>query len=143
MPPLPDNESALRKLNILDTQLHGFGNTHARAVKQAGEQSIHAVKMLEQRQHFFARQYHRQALYLFGTAKFRHPRQVYFEPMAACRQALEAPMPDQAIVESVQAFMQRVAHIDVGRCPCCDSGRLHIVGMIAPKRMEMVARGPP
>lgn len=65
------------------------------------------------------------------------------ERLAACRQALEAPRPDQAIVESVQAFMQRVAHIDIGRCPCCKGGRLRVVGVMAPKRLTFVARGPP
>jgi hypothetical protein len=63
--------------------------------------------------------------------------------LAACRQALNTPQPDQEVIESVQAFMQRVAHLDIGKCPCCEHGRLQVVGIIVPKRHHCHATGPP
>lgn len=63
--------------------------------------------------------------------------------LAACRQALKARAPDAAMIESVQAFMQRVAGIDLGRCPCCDHGTMQVVGVILPGRHRCRATGPP
>ncbi len=65
------------------------------------------------------------------------------EKLAACRAALNMPAPDKAIVESVDAFMQRVAGIDIGRCPCCRQGHLVIIGSIVPRRERCRATGPP
>jgi hypothetical protein len=65
------------------------------------------------------------------------------EKLAACRIALCAPQPDAAVVESVEAFMQRVASIDIGRCSYCAQGRLQVVGVIAPRRERCQATGPP
>lgn len=65
------------------------------------------------------------------------------QKLAACRQALDLKAPDAAVIESLKTFMQRVAHIDIGRCPCCEGGRLQVVGVIAPRRTALVARGPP
>ena len=41
----------------------------------------------------------------------------------------------KALLESVEAFMQRVAQVDITRCTCCAHGRFHIIGVIAPVRM--------
>lgn len=65
------------------------------------------------------------------------------EKLAACRTALEVPAQEKTIIETVQAFMQRVAQIDIDRCPCCQRGRLHIVGVVAPRRGQCRATGPP
>jgi hypothetical protein len=63
--------------------------------------------------------------------------------LAACRTALSMPMPDKAVIETVQAFMQRVAHLDIGRCPCCANGRMRVTGVLAPVRRAFAATGPP
>lgn len=65
------------------------------------------------------------------------------EKLAACRAALAMPVPDQAVVEDVAAFMQRVAGIDIGRCPCCREGRMVIIGSIVPRRERCRTTGPP
>lgn len=55
------------------------------------------------------------------------------------RAALAAPvLPEQPAVESVQAFWQRVAGIDIDRCPRCRLGRLRTVQLLAPR-----SQGPP
>jgi hypothetical protein len=46
-------------------------------------------------------------------------------------------------IESVQAFMQRIANIDIGLCPCCRQGRLIVVASIVPKPMQCLATGSP
>jgi hypothetical protein len=63
--------------------------------------------------------------------------------LTACRRALDMPQPDQAVMESVRAFMQRVVGIDLGRCPCCEQGMLQVVGVIVPRRDRCRATGPP
>ena len=65
------------------------------------------------------------------------------EKLAACRQALAMPVPDNAVTESVRAFMQRVAAIDIGKCPCCEAGRMQVVGVIVPRRERCQSTGPP
>ncbi|MDP2762805.1 MAG: transposase [Sideroxyarcus sp.] len=52
--------------------------------------------------------------------------------LAAARVALEAPVPDSVIVESVEAFMRRVAGIEWLNCPHCHEGRFHVVQAILP-----------
>jgi hypothetical protein len=59
--------------------------------------------------------------------------------LAAARAALEAPVPDPAVVESVEAFMLRVARIEWLNCPHCHEGRLHVVQAIPPH----LPRAPP
>ncbi len=54
--------------------------------------------------------------------------------LAAARAALEAPVPDPVIVESVEAFMQRVAGIEWLNCPHCHEGRFQVVQAIPPVR---------
>jgi hypothetical protein len=47
--------------------------------------------------------------------------------LAAARAALDAPAPDPVVVESVEAFMRRVACIEWLNCPHCHEGRFHVV----------------
>jgi hypothetical protein len=50
---------------------------------------------------------------------------------AACV-ALEASAPDPVLVESVEAFMLRVAGIEWLNCPCCREGRFRVLQGISP-----------
>ena len=52
--------------------------------------------------------------------------------LVAARVALEAPAPDPVVVESVEAFMRRVACIEWLICPHCHEGRFHVVQAILP-----------
>lgn len=54
--------------------------------------------------------------------------------LAAARAALEAPVPDAVVLESVEAFMQRVAGIEWLNCPHCHEGRFQVVQAIPPSR---------
>jgi len=59
--------------------------------------------------------------------------------LAAAREALEAPAPDPVVLESVEAFMRRVAGIEWLNCPHCGEGRFHVVQAILPH----LPRAPP
>jgi hypothetical protein len=73
------------------------------------------------------------------------------DKLSAARLALQMPALNLRAVESAQAFMTRVAMIDVLLCPCCKVGRLHVVAVLmgqarlsAPGNTLMPqARGPP
>jgi hypothetical protein len=75
----------------------------------------------------------------YGILASRHKQ----ARLAACRAALDMPAPDAATIETVAAFMQRVARIDIGRCACCQAGRLRIVGTLMPRREPCRSTGPP
>ena len=64
--------------------------------------------------------------------------------LAQARAALSAPTPDPVVVESVQAFMQRIDRHEYLRCPHCGSGQFVPTGSIAavPLRLPHL-RGPP
>ena len=47
--------------------------------------------------------------------------------LAAARAALQMPAPNPCAVETVQAFMRRVAALDIHACVHCRSGRLHVI----------------
>jgi hypothetical protein len=47
------------------------------------------------------------------------------------RLALQMPVLNRQALESAQAFMARVARMDVGLCPCCKLGRLRTVAVLA------------
>jgi len=49
----------------------------------------------------------------------------------AARLALQMPLPNPQAIESAQAFMARVARIDVGLCPRCKVGRLQTTAVLA------------
>lgn len=62
----------------------------------------------------------------------------------AARQALAAPTPDVAVLESVAAFLHRVAGIDWAQCSCCRQGHFVVTAVIAPqRRLAQPAQGPP
>ena len=46
------------------------------------------------------------------------------------RLALQMPAINPQAVESAQAFMARVLKLDVSQCPCCKTGRLHVVATL-------------
>ncbi len=48
----------------------------------------------------------------------------------AARQALQMPLPHPQAMRSAQGFMARVAQMDVGVCPCCKIGRLHVSAVL-------------
>ena len=52
------------------------------------------------------------------------------DKLAAAREALQMPAINPRAIESAQAFMARVARIDVSLCPCCKAGRLHVVTVL-------------
>ena len=71
--------------------------------------------------------------------------------LSAARLALQMPLPNPKAIESAQAFMVRVATVDVLVCPCCHVGRLHITAVLMGQRrlppphspISPRGRGPP
>ena len=64
--------------------------------------------------------------------------------LAQARAALSAPAPDPVVVESVQAFMQRIERIEWSRCPHCGRGQFVPTASIAPAPVRLLhLRGPP
>lgn len=69
----------------------------------------------------------------------------------AARQALQMPLADLVAEESARDFMKRVARIDVLLCPCCKTGKLHVIEVLAGKVrlnapgdvLPQQVRGPP
>jgi hypothetical protein len=63
------------------------------------------------------------------------------------RQALAMPAPNARACEDAQAFMRRVASIEVGNCPHCKLGRWLTVQILTPQRASQphvpTCRGPP
>lgn len=50
--------------------------------------------------------------------------------LASARVALQVPPSNPQALDSAQAFMARVARVDVGMCPCCKAGRLHVTAVL-------------
>jgi len=78
----------------------------------------------------------------YGLLASRHKA----EKLATCRALLGQPAPVPAVVESVSAFMARVAALDITRCPHCTHGRLQVIAPLASVRAAAVPRrstGPP
>ena len=64
--------------------------------------------------------------------------------LSAARRALAAPTPELAVLESVAAFLHRVAGIDWAQCSCCQQGHFIVTAVIAPqRRLTQPAQGPP
>jgi hypothetical protein len=61
--------------------------------------------------------------------------------LAAARVALEAPAPEPVVVESVEAFMMRVAGIEWLNCPCCREGRFRVLQGISPLGVKKMVFG--
>jgi hypothetical protein len=51
--------------------------------------------------------------------------------LARARQALGQPAPSKPALHAAQAFMARVAQIDILRCPGCQTGQLRVVQLLA------------
>ena len=51
--------------------------------------------------------------------------------LQGARVALQMPAASPQAIESAQAFMARVARMDVGLCPCCRQGRLRTIAVLA------------
>jgi len=51
--------------------------------------------------------------------------------LSAARLALQMPLQNPQATESAKDFMARLARIDVGLCPCCKLGRLHVTATLA------------
>jgi hypothetical protein len=63
--------------------------------------------------------------------------------LALCRQALEVPAPDAAVVETVDAFLRRVTGVALACCPHCGQAAMRLMEVIAPRRQHPCATGPP
>ena len=64
--------------------------------------------------------------------------------LALARAALAVPAPDPVVIETVAAFMQRVAKVEWGLCPHCGKGHFVVTGPLPPHRAPGAsARGPP
>ena len=50
--------------------------------------------------------------------------------LAQARQALQMPAPNALAMQCAQAFMARVADIDINLCPACKVGRLRVVAVM-------------
>lgn len=72
------------------------------------------------------------------------------ERMGQARALLEMPQPQPQATEDAQAFMRRVAALEINTCPHCRAGRLRLVQVLAPQRTTTLdpyrgaaCRGPP
>jgi hypothetical protein len=78
----------------------------------------------------------------YGVLANRHRA----EKLAQCRNRLDQPEPLSAEPETVADFFQRVAGIDIHRCPHCRIGYLHTFLTLQPagaQRLAPPATGPP
>ncbi len=70
--------------------------------------------------------------------------------LASARLALAQPAPSKPALQAAQAFMARVAQIDIHRCPQCKTGQMRVVQVLAglrrlpvPGAKSGLAGGPP
>jgi hypothetical protein len=63
--------------------------------------------------------------------------------LALARNALDAPAPDPVVTESVQAFMLRVARIELHACGHCGVGQFVVTRALMPHAHGASSRGPP
>lgn len=63
--------------------------------------------------------------------------------LAAARAALNVAPPSPAVIESVSAFLLRVARIEHERCPHCGSGQFRFVETLRAEHRPGNPRGPP
>lgn len=70
--------------------------------------------------------------------------------MSHARLLLEMPQTEPQATEDAQAFMRRVAALEINACPHCRNGRLRIVQLLAPQlsarpetHRATACRGPP
>jgi hypothetical protein len=72
------------------------------------------------------------------------------ERLSQARSLLDMPQPQPQAIEDAQAFMRRVAELEIDTCPHCQTGRLRLVQLVAPMRDKApqtykgtACRGPP
>ena len=65
------------------------------------------------------------------------------QQLARCRQALQMPEPDAAVIETVDAFFRRVSGRELACCPQCGQAAMRLVEVLAPRRQPPYPRGPP
>jgi hypothetical protein len=72
------------------------------------------------------------------------------ERLSHARALLQMPQPQAQAIEDAQAFMRRVAALEIESCPLCQRGRLRLVQLLAPLRSPVpeaeraaLSRGPP
>ena len=78
----------------------------------------------------------------YGLLASRHKTQ----KLTTCRALFNLPPPAPLVIESVEAFMARVAQLDVTRCLCCSTDRLIFRAALMPLRRPFTPRsstGPP
>jgi hypothetical protein len=63
--------------------------------------------------------------------------------LARCRQALQMPVPDPAVIETVDAFLRRVSGRELACCPHCGHIAMRLVEVLAPRRQRPCTTGPP
>jgi hypothetical protein len=63
--------------------------------------------------------------------------------LAAARVALNVPLPQPAVIESVAEFMRRVARFNFQRCPQCGDGQFRVIAVIPAQRWLPGPRAPP
>ena len=56
------------------------------------------------------------------------------DKLAQARLSLQMPAPNPGAAQSAQAFMARVAKLEVLQCPCCKANTLKVVAMLAGRR---------
>ena len=59
------------------------------------------------------------------------------ERLAQARQLLAMPAANPQMREDAQAFMRRVAAIDIGCCPHCKLGRWAVIACVLPQRADL------
>ncbi len=72
------------------------------------------------------------------------------ERLSQARALLQMPQPQPQATWDAQAFMRRVAALEIDTCPHCRMGRLRLVQLLGPQRSrstgptrEAACRGPP
>ena len=88
-----------------------------------------------------------------GFKRIRHygllAPSVKAQQLARARALLLMPQPNAQATQDVQAFMRRVAGIEIGRCPHCANGRWQLISERGPDRAALAlvpplaCRGPP
>ena len=54
--------------------------------------------------------------------------------LTTCRALFGLPAPAPAVLESVDAFIARVAQLDLTHCPHCADGRMRVIAALPPLR---------
>ena len=113
-------------------RVNGQGGGKKRTLRLAGTEFIERFV-----QHVLPRGFKRIRHYGLLGAAHKSAR------LAAARTALAAPAPQPAVIESVAAFMQRVARFEWAACTHCRLGQFKLLQAIAPQPRCQPSRAPP